>query len=627
MADTRKDKRTPVSLKVRFKSATVDEFIEQYSRDLSRGGIFIKSKQPMPVGTLLKFEMQLKDESPLIHGVGRVVWKREAGEGSNTEAPSGMGIKFIRMEPECRALVERIVAKRGDGPGQYEAGGGDAEEPAKNAENTFFPTEGPKESDLPAPEDRTQVRHANEFLASALAEAGSAEVASEAEKKAEETRRRAEERVRAAEAKATVQSKRPPALSPDEEETMAADENTTVARPRPGGLEAALAAEAAEAAAAEEATAARPAPSEPAPAPAPSKDSTAAVEAAPTPAAAKPVEPVVVPPAAPVHSSSKKHGKKKKRPGTPPPPELVGLDTSAKPPMEENSRSFAIPAMIGVAALIGIGALAASSMGGGHEEREVAQEQPETEAAPAPEPVDAGPPAPPPVMATVAVETSPEGAQILVANEARGLAPIEIELPVDTATEVIARMQGYVNASQEVTLTEGEEHEPIQLELSEMPYVVAVTTSPPGARVRVAGRGFAARTGTTDDEGNARIELPRRPTSALQVTAVLRGHQNASISVEAESFSAEEEGEAMVAPVSLELEERATRSASSSTPRPRPQPAQPSSAPQARPSSGGTSSGSGGTSSGSSGGSTSRPAPTPTPTPPPTVEALPDNPF
>src|SRR5690606_37793491 len=52
MADTRKDKRAPISLKVRFKSATLDEFIEQYSADISRGGIFIKSKSPMSVGTL-----------------------------------------------------------------------------------------------------------------------------------------------------------------------------------------------------------------------------------------------------------------------------------------------------------------------------------------------------------------------------------------------------------------------------------------------------------------------------------------------------------------------------------------------------------------------------------------------
>ena len=72
-ADTRKDKRAPVSLKVRFKSATLDEFMEQYAKDISRGGVFIKSKQPMPIGTLLKFEIQLKDKSPLIHSMDRVV--------------------------------------------------------------------------------------------------------------------------------------------------------------------------------------------------------------------------------------------------------------------------------------------------------------------------------------------------------------------------------------------------------------------------------------------------------------------------------------------------------------------------------------------------------------------------
>ena len=55
MAETRKDKREHVALKVRFKSATVDEFIEHYSQDISRGGVFIKSGTPMAVGTLLKF--------------------------------------------------------------------------------------------------------------------------------------------------------------------------------------------------------------------------------------------------------------------------------------------------------------------------------------------------------------------------------------------------------------------------------------------------------------------------------------------------------------------------------------------------------------------------------------------
>ena len=43
--DTRKDKRAKVvSLNVRYKSATVDEFIENHSHDVSKGGIFRKRK-------------------------------------------------------------------------------------------------------------------------------------------------------------------------------------------------------------------------------------------------------------------------------------------------------------------------------------------------------------------------------------------------------------------------------------------------------------------------------------------------------------------------------------------------------------------------------------------------------
>lgn len=187
MADTRKDKRAPISLKVRFKSATLDEFIEQYSADISRGGIFIKAKSPMSVGTLLKFEFRLKDESRLIHGVGRVVWKREEGDASGK--PPGMGIKFIKMDPESRNFVEQMVAKRGDAPGRFEEG--QAPE-APSGGGGFFPSTTPA-SELPAPEDRTQVRHASEFLASALAGGGSESASKEAEAKAEEARKRTEE--------------------------------------------------------------------------------------------------------------------------------------------------------------------------------------------------------------------------------------------------------------------------------------------------------------------------------------------------------------------------------------------------------------------------------------------------
>lgn len=162
MADARKDKRTLLSLKIRYKSATLEDFIERYSSDISQGGVFIKAKKPLDVGTLLKFEFLLKDQSSLIHGVGRVVWRREPAEAT-ADSPAGMGIKFIKMDPQSRAFVQRICEDR-DTPGVFEKG---SRPPAKEPSVTPVAT--------PIPDDRTKVRHVSEFLASAFEEGGAAE--------------------------------------------------------------------------------------------------------------------------------------------------------------------------------------------------------------------------------------------------------------------------------------------------------------------------------------------------------------------------------------------------------------------------------------------------------------------
>src|SRR4029077_21015612 len=94
--DTRKDKRAKiVSLNVRYKSATVDEFIENHSHDISKGGIFVKTPNPFAPGTLLKFEIRLAGDRSVISGVGRVVGKREPTQ-AGSERPAGMGVKFIK---------------------------------------------------------------------------------------------------------------------------------------------------------------------------------------------------------------------------------------------------------------------------------------------------------------------------------------------------------------------------------------------------------------------------------------------------------------------------------------------------------------------------------------------------
>jgi uncharacterized protein (TIGR02266 family) len=125
--DTRKDRRVKiVSLNVRYKSATVDEFIENHAHDVSRGGIYIKTASPFPSGTLLKFEIRLASDQAVIAGVGRVVWKREAGPPSG-ERPAGMGVKFIKIDEPSKTVIDRLVSTRPDAGKAFES---EAEMPA-----------------------------------------------------------------------------------------------------------------------------------------------------------------------------------------------------------------------------------------------------------------------------------------------------------------------------------------------------------------------------------------------------------------------------------------------------------------------------------------------------------------
>ena len=66
-----------ITLRIKFKSESVDNFIARYGADVSPGGIFIRTKDPLGVGTNLRFEFSLADGQPLLLGHGTVVWVRE----------------------------------------------------------------------------------------------------------------------------------------------------------------------------------------------------------------------------------------------------------------------------------------------------------------------------------------------------------------------------------------------------------------------------------------------------------------------------------------------------------------------------------------------------------------------
>jgi hypothetical protein len=80
---------------------TVDRHLSEYVTDVSRTGAFIRSKDPLPVGTRvnLKFSVLL-DEIEVIEGVGEVVRVQEQ--------PPGMGVVFRRLSESSVRLLEQL---------------------------------------------------------------------------------------------------------------------------------------------------------------------------------------------------------------------------------------------------------------------------------------------------------------------------------------------------------------------------------------------------------------------------------------------------------------------------------------------------------------------------------------
>jgi uncharacterized protein (TIGR02266 family) len=119
--ESRRDPRSrALNLTVRYKSATVADFVEDHSHDISRGGLFIKTANPFATGTLLKFEVRIVGEKTVIDGVGRVAWRREKSVGPNK--PAGMGVKFIRIDDTSVHLIEQAVSRHSNADSQFEEG-------------------------------------------------------------------------------------------------------------------------------------------------------------------------------------------------------------------------------------------------------------------------------------------------------------------------------------------------------------------------------------------------------------------------------------------------------------------------------------------------------------------------
>ena len=101
----------PVSLRFRFDSETVEQFAERYASDVSRGGIFVQSRQSFAIGTRLRLDLQLLNGTPLIVGEGTVHWTREPDAAKPNTVP-GMGIRFNKLSGRSQQVIDIVLKQR-----------------------------------------------------------------------------------------------------------------------------------------------------------------------------------------------------------------------------------------------------------------------------------------------------------------------------------------------------------------------------------------------------------------------------------------------------------------------------------------------------------------------------------
>ncbi len=111
--ERRREQRAPIELRVEYKR--LNTFFYDYTKNISKGGTFIKTDKPLDIGTVFLFKLQLPAQAAPLAFRGEVRWVVREGEPLPPGIPAGhelgMGIRFVYDHADQRLAIERFVEK------------------------------------------------------------------------------------------------------------------------------------------------------------------------------------------------------------------------------------------------------------------------------------------------------------------------------------------------------------------------------------------------------------------------------------------------------------------------------------------------------------------------------------
>lgn len=97
---------------VNHEFGSLQDFIAEYVCNISASGVFIRTQEPLPVGTKVDLHFTvIADELETVEGKGVVVRTVPPG-GPN---PPGMGVSFESLTPQSQRVVARLTGASKDG--------------------------------------------------------------------------------------------------------------------------------------------------------------------------------------------------------------------------------------------------------------------------------------------------------------------------------------------------------------------------------------------------------------------------------------------------------------------------------------------------------------------------------
>ena len=108
MADERRiQSRLPLRMIVEVRVHDVSEFMREYAVNISPGGMFIRTLDPRPKGSMIYLQFRLEEGGKLIEGLGKVIHVNP-----QDHPIPGMGVEFVNLDPESGDLIQSILDER-----------------------------------------------------------------------------------------------------------------------------------------------------------------------------------------------------------------------------------------------------------------------------------------------------------------------------------------------------------------------------------------------------------------------------------------------------------------------------------------------------------------------------------